>query len=375
MSLLEGCGECLPMERRRPAILWWHVVPKEIRNMTQDDSCPVVYVIVLTWNNYHDTKQCLKSLQRVTYPKLKIVVVDNGSADGSGHHLQEEFGQYSFVFNEANLGFARGCNRGIRIALQDPACAYVLLLNNDMEVEPNFLEPAVEMATSRAQVGLVTGKILFGNRRNVIWQAGGEIDRIRIQGIARAWGEVDSGQCDAVCETHWASGAMLLIPRQTMERVGLLPEEYFFGVEEWDYSTSVKKAGLKIMYVPDFKAYHYAGGSYKAGHPILIVYNGVRNKLVYAQKHLSPPVWLIWKMVFWCYLQFAWPKRAWWGCQNAQDQQARLRAARLAFADHHGICKIELSDLERAAKEIGPTPTWGNGWGPDKSPAKSKVTA
>jgi GT2 family glycosyltransferase len=333
------------------------------------DNNQTVYAVVLNWNNYDQTKQCLKSLQQVTYPHLKILVVDNASSDGSGHRLQQEFCQYSFVFNEANLGFARGCNRGIRVALEARECAYVLLLNNDMEVEPNFLEPAVAMAAGGPNVGLVTGKILFGDKRTVIWSAGGYIDRFRIQGIAPAWNEPDDGRWDAVCETRWASGAMLLIPRATIEKVGLLPEEYFFGVEEWDYSTSVMKAGLKIMYVPDFKGYHYAGGSYKAGHPILIVYNGVRNKLIYAQKHLSPPVWLIWKVVFRCYLQFAWPKRAWWGCQTEQDQKARLKAARLAFADHRGICKIELSDLERAAKEIGPTPTWGNGWGPAKSKA------
>jgi hypothetical protein len=333
------------------------------------DNNPTVYAIVLNWNNYDHTKQCLVSLQQVTYPNLKILIVDNGSPDGSGKRLQEEFSRYLFVFNEANLGFSRGCNRGIRIALEDPDCAYVLLLNNDMEVEPDFLEPAVEMAESNARVGLVTGKILFGNRRNVIWSAGGYIDGIRIQGIAPAWNKFDDGRWDAVCDTNWASGAMLLIPRKTMERVGLLPEEYFFGTEEWDYSTSVKKAALKIMYVPTFKGYHHAGGSYKAGHPILIVYNGVRNKLIYAQKHLPPPVWLIWKLVFRCYLQLAWPKRAWWGCQTEEDHTARLKAARLAFADHRGIYKIELSDLERAAREIGPTPTWGNGWGPAKSKA------
>lgn len=331
------------------------------------DSCPVVYVIVLTWNNYHDTKNCLKSLQQATYPNLRIVVVDNASPDGSGRRLQEEFSQYSFVFNEANLGFSRGCNRGIRLALEDAECGYVLLLNNDMEVEPNFLEPAVAAAEESDLVGLVTGKILFGDRRNVIWSAGGHIDRLRIQGIAPAWNRSDDGQWDAVSETQWASGAMLLIPRATIEKVGLLPEEYFFGVEEWDYSTSVKSAGLKIMYVPTFKGYHHAGGSYKDGHPILIVYNGMRNKMIYAQKHMSPPVWWLWKLLFRCYLRVGWPKRARWGCQTEEDYQARLKAARLGFADHRGIRNIELSDLERAARTIGPTPTWGEGWGPEQS--------
>ena len=216
------------------------------------------------------------------------------------------------------------------------------------------------------QVGLVTGKILFGDR-NTIWQAGGKIDGFRIQGTPRGWNEQDRGQFDSECETHWASGAMLLIPRRTIETVGVLPEEYFFGVEEWDYSTAVENAGLRIRYVPTFKGYHHAGGSYKAGHPILIVYNGVRNKLVYAQKYLSTPAWLLWKTVFRCYLRFVWPKKAWWGCENETDYRARLQAARMGFADHHGIARIELSDLERAGRRIGPTPTWGNGWGPADS--------
>jgi len=298
-----------------------------------------------------------------TYPNLKIVVADNGSVDRSGQRLQAEFSEYAFVFNDENLGFARGCNRGIRYAVSQEA-DYILLLNNDMEVEPDFLGPAVRIAEENADVGLLTGKILFGDRRNVIWSAGGYIHGLKIQGITPAWNQVDDGRWDKVVETNWASGAMLLIPRATLEKVGLLPEEYFFGAEEWDYSTSARKAGLRILYVPDFKGYHHAGGSYKAGHPVLIVYNGIRNKMVYAQKHLSRPMWRAWKMLFRVYLQFGWPKRARWGCETEEDYQARLKAARLAFVDHCGVYKIELSDLERAGKAIGPTPTWGNGWGP-----------
>lgn len=331
-----------------------------------------VYAIVLNWNNYHRTKQCLLSLQEATYPGLKILVVDNGSTDGSGRRLQEEFSQPSFVFNEANLGFSRGCNRGIRVALDDPDCAYALLLNNDMEVEPNFLEPAVEMAASSATVGLVTGKILFGDRRNVIWHAGGQIGGFRLRSTFRGANELDRGQCEEVCETGGGAGAMLFIPRTTLEKVGLLPEEYFFGTEEWDYSNSVKRSGLKIMYVPDFRGYHYAGSSHKAGHPVL-TYNAVRNKLIYAQRHFSPPVCWLWKLSFRCYLHLWWPQRARQGCQTEQDYQARLKAARLAFDDHRGSESIELRDLERVAREIGPTPTWGIGWGSVNAANNAKV--
>src|SRR2546421_3367971 len=244
--------------------------------MTSDHN-PLVYVVVLHWKNYVRTRNALGSIAQISYSNYRVIVVDNSSNDDSVEKLQSEFPQHVFIRNEENLGFSKGCNPGIRAAYSAGA-DYVLLLNNDMEVERGFLEPAVAAAEQDAAVGLVTGKILFGDQRNVIWQAGGKIDRLRVQGIPRAWNQTDRGQYDAPCETGWASGAMLLVPRRTIEKVGLLPEEYFFGVEEWEYSTSVRTRGLKILYVPSFKSYHYAGGSYRAGHPVLIVYNGFRNK-------------------------------------------------------------------------------------------------
>lgn len=322
---------------------------------------PLVHIVVLHWRNYERTRAALASLENLTYANYRVLVVDNFSADGSLEQLQAEFPAFDFLRNESNLGFSRGCNRGIRVA-HAAGADYVLLLNNDMEVDSDFLEAAVQAAQSDENIGLVTGKILFGDRRNVIWQAGGKIDRIRIQGRARAWNELDVGQCDEVCETFWASGAMLLIPRRTIEKIGPLPEEYFFGVEEWDYSTAVLAAGLKIVYVPTFKGYHYAGGNYKAGDPVLIVYNGIRNKLIFAEKYLSTPVWFLWKLIFRGYLVLGWPRKARWHCETEEDYRARLKAARLAFADHRGINPIELADLKRAAQQIGPTPTWGSGW-------------
>jgi GT2 family glycosyltransferase len=333
---------------------------------TNNSKSPKVVVVVLHWKNCERTRNALASLQEISYPNCQVLVVDNNSADGSVEKLRGQFPTADFIVNESNLGFGRGCNRGIRKAHASGA-DYVLLLNNDMEVEPNFFDSAVVAAEADDRVGLVTGKILFGDRRHVIWQAGGRIDSLRIQGNPRGWNETDAGQYDVEEVTQWASGAMLLIPRRTIEKVGELPEEYFFGVEEWDYSMRVSKAGLKILYVPTFRGYHYAGGSYHAGDPVLIVYNGMRNKLVYAEKHFSRPAWLLWKLAFKYYLAFAWPKKARWGCETEADYRARLKAAQLAFADHRGVIPIELSDLHRAAQVIGPTPTWGATWLPANS--------
>jgi GT2 family glycosyltransferase len=324
----------------------------------------VIYTVILNWENYADTKKCIESFQRIKYNKVKIIVVDNGSLDGSGLRLQEEFPDTIFCFNKQNLGFARGCNVGIKVALADPQCHYVLLLNNDMRVDGGFLEPAIRAAEADPRVGLVTGKVLYDDPPNLIWHAGGYIHPIRRQGMTRGFREIDRGQYDQICETHWASGAMMLIKRRVLETVGLLPEEYFFGQEEWDYSVAVRRAAFKILYVPEFKAFHKAGGSYPAGHPVLIVYNSVRNKLIFNQKYLPKPMWHLWRLLYWVYLQVLWPRRARWGCRTEQDYQVRLQAARLAFKDHRGIRPIELADLKDAARRLGPTPTWGAGWHP-----------
>src|SRR5438445_7608587 len=115
----------------------------------------------------------------ISYPNYRVLIVDNFSNDGSVEKLQTEFPAHTFLRNDSNLGFSRGCNAGISAAYSAGA-DYVLLLNNDMEVGASFLEPAVAAAEQDRQIGLVTRKILFGVRRNNIWQAGGTIGVARL---------------------------------------------------------------------------------------------------------------------------------------------------------------------------------------------------
>jgi len=258
---------------------------------------PQVNVIVLNWNNYEDTKKCLESLQQATYPNLKVIVVDNASADESGKRLQAEFPHFRFIFNEKNLGFARGCNVGIRAALKDETCAYVLLLNNDAVVTPNFLEKAVEAAERDTLIGLVGGKILKFPESRTIWYAGGYVDQWRGQAVPRGFSELDHGQYDQPEEVGFVTGALMLIRREVLEEVGLLPEDYFFGVEEWDYCLSVKRSGYKLYYVPEFVVYHKADGSHWNYDPVY-VYNYYRNKLIFQEKFLPKGLFPLWRMFF-----------------------------------------------------------------------------
>lgn len=322
---------------------------------------PLVHIVLLHWRDFEDTKNCILSLRNISYKNYKVIVVDNCSNDGSLEKLQLEFPDVLYIKNDGNYGFSRGCNSGLKEAYKQGA-DYALLLNNDMVVDPAFLEPAIVEAEQDCNVGAVTGKIMYKNSPNIFWQAGGYIDPIRVQGVPRGKGKVDIGQYDSVCDTGWASGAMSLIPRRTFEKVGFLPEEHFFGQEEWDYSTAILKSGLKIRYVPTFKALHEVGGSYKPGHPILNIYGGYLSKMIYAEKYMSPYLFKIWRLIFFVYLKLRWPTLAREGCQCDEDYKIKLKAGFLAFHDHKVIKSVGLAQLEDAAKRLGPSPTWGIDW-------------
>ena len=258
---------------------------------------PLVIAVVLNWHRFDESKRCIESLTHDGYPNLRIVLVDNGSTDESGEKLRTEFPHITFVFNQSNLGFARGCNAGIRVAVQNPECEYVLLLNNDATLADGALAFGVRAAQAQANIGAISGKILLSGRNNTIWYAGGRIKRWRGQADVFGLGETDHGQFDNSRETEFVTGAMMLIKREVLERVGLLPEEYFFGVEEWDYSERIKRAGYKLYYASDFVCYHAADGSHWNYDP-KFVYNSYRSKLIFQERYLPRPFFPLWKIGF-----------------------------------------------------------------------------
>ena len=239
---------------------------------------PRVAVILLNWNGYELTKACVDSLLEATYPNSEVFVVDNGSVDGSPARLKQAFPFLTLIENGENLGFARGCNVGIRAAVETGA-DYVLLLNNDSVVSPGFLEPLVKYALSTPRTGLVSGKILLQSDRNTIWFAGGRVFRLygaRVRGHLA----VDNGSFDRCERSGACTGAMMLIPRHVLEQVGLLPEEYFFGMEEWDYSLTVSRAGFDLLYCGESVVFHHSDGSHQNLSPKFL-YCGHRNRLVF----------------------------------------------------------------------------------------------
>ena len=265
--------------------------------MSLENQTPLVYVVILHWKHYDYTRAAIESIRANAYTNYQLIVVDNASENGSVEALQQSFPDVRFILNRSNLGFAKGCNVGIRAALDDSQCAYVLLMNNDATILPASLSPAVAAAETDPAIGIVCGKVLSSRPPYTIWYAGGRIDFWRGQVVGRGFGEVDRGQYDAPGETGFATGALMLIKRAVLERVGFLPEQYFFGVEEWDFSATVKRAGFKLYYLPEFLGYHAADGSHWNYDP-KFVYNSYRNKLIFQQRHLPRLIFPIWKAAF-----------------------------------------------------------------------------
>ena len=234
---------------------------EEFENEIQKLYRKKVSIILVNYKNYKDTIKCLDSLKKVMYQNLSIIVVDNNSKDDSFEILKEYEDDRIIVMESGfNGGFAFGNNFGIRKALENDS-DYVLLLNNDTVVDSDFLMPLLQVAENDKHVGIVTSRIMFYPDTDRIWYAGGKVDWNNLRAIHCGLGEKISEKFSQKSTVDFASGCCMLIPKNTIKEVGLLPEEYFMYYEDMDYCIMVADKGLKIEYVPESVIYHCVSSS------------------------------------------------------------------------------------------------------------------
>ncbi|MGQ9626031.1 MAG: glycosyltransferase family 2 protein [Anaerolineae bacterium] len=244
------------------------------------NSLPKVSIIVLNWNGLDDTLDCLGSLQRLDYPDVKVIVVDNGSTDEPGVVVRERFPGVTFIENGENLGYAGGNNVGLRCAMSQEA-DYALLLNNDTVVDPDFLRLLVEAVENDLTIGFAGPTIYYYDRPEVIWSAGGAIDWQR--GNTRMVGvnEEDMGQFGTVPRTvDFITGCAMLVRRAVIEKVELLDERFFAYYEDAEWCARASRAGFKIVHVPQAKIWHKISPEAQADSP-LVHYYMTRNRLLF----------------------------------------------------------------------------------------------
>jgi|FaiFalDrversion3_1042247.scaffolds.fasta_scaffold00181_4 GT2 family glycosyltransferase len=215
----------------------------------------LVGIVILNWNRPIDTIMCLKSLEYITYRDYFIVVIDNGSTDNSLEQIRAAAPHATVLPLSQNLGFASGVNIGIDRAIHMGA-EYVLLLNNDTVVAPNFLEPLVEAMDEDPKIGISVPKIYFFAPPWFIYAAGAKWTNIPPRVKMIGYGKPDNPLYNKSRDLDYATGCALLIRCQLFKSVGTFDPIYFMYQEDYDFCHRVRKAGYRIVYVPQSRVWH-----------------------------------------------------------------------------------------------------------------------
>ncbi len=253
------------------------------------ESLPRVAVVILSWNGKEYLREFLPSVLRSDYKNLEIIVADNASNDKSIEFLQKHFPSVRIIQNKENLGFAAGYNA----ALKEVEADYYVLLNQDVAVDPAWIEPVVEAMEHHPEIAAAQPKIRSYERPEYFeyaGAAGGMMDRLAFTFCrGRIFDEVehDKGQYDDPAEVFWASGAAFFVRAEIWHRFGGLDADLFAHMEEIDFCWRVKNAGYSVMAVPQGVVYHLGGGSLPMGHPRK-TYLNFRNNLIIILKNETP---------------------------------------------------------------------------------------
>ena len=263
---------------------------------------PKVVIVVLNWNGKHVTVECLESLVEVDYSNYEILLVDNGSTDGSQECFRARYPEITLLDNGVNLGFAEGNNVGIRWAI-DRNADYILLLNNDTVVHEKFLAELVRVAERDSNIGFVGPKIYYYDchgRRDVIAFAGGHINLWIGKALNIGEREKDRVQYDDIKEVDYVQGACLLVKREVVQRIGLLDSTLFAYWEETDWCVRGHRAGYKSVFVPKAKVWHKVAAS-SGG--VRRRYYLTRNLFWFMKKHAAGKQYLSF-LVYFFFVQF-----------------------------------------------------------------------
>jgi len=251
--------------------------------MSQIQSNPKIAIVILNWNGYGDTSECIISLQKTTYYNYQIVVVDNGSIQDDYLLLKKNFPEIEVVRSESNLGFTGGNNLGIAYAMKMHP-DYFLLLNNDTIVEPNFIQPLLDVFENEKIAGIVAPQINYFYEPEKIWTAGGKISRLKGSGFDYS-NQIYNSTKSNIRYVTFVSGCCMLIKKEVLEKIGLFDENFFLYIEDADLCCRATKSGYKIVVNNHSKIFHKVSRSTKESFSLIPLYYATRNRLYFARKN------------------------------------------------------------------------------------------
>jgi len=279
------------------------------------------YIILVNYNGYTDTIECLNSLELLSYENYQIVIVDNNSSDNSvellsnflkecsrdfvvyqkeavvtGSNLEEQSLINPIVLIDAkeNKGFAAGNNIAMKYALSKNDFEYIWLLNNDTVTDKNSLKELVLGIEKYDNIGAVGSKILYYDKQNLLQNIGSKINENSFFKLCKpilnlSKDNIDIGQYDYDFEVNDIMGASLLIKKEILDKIGLMPEEYFLYGEETDWNFNIQKHGYKLMTMFKSKVYHKKSRTTGGNNSPITLYYRTRNQFILYKKYMSKP--------------------------------------------------------------------------------------
>lgn len=240
---------------------------------------PLVSIITVNFNQPDLTEELLHSLQKISYPNVEVLVVDNGCEQDCSH-LQQRFPAIRFLKSSRNLGFAGGNNLAIRQAQGE----YILLLNNDTEVDPGFLEPMIDLYNHVPELGIVSPLIIYYGKNQIQYAGATSINLFNGRGRKLGHKKPIDKTYEQAYPTALGHGAAMLFPARLINEIGLLPEEYFLYYEEHDWSEACKRAGYRIFFQGTSKVYHKESATTGSASPLKTYYLN-RNRLLFIKRN------------------------------------------------------------------------------------------
>ena len=223
---------------------------------------PKVAIIIVNWNSFYHTNNCINSLKKINYKDFDIIVVDNGSEDNSGKALKETHPEIILLQSPVNTGFAGGNDIALKYSIEKKY-TYSLLLNNDTFVEPDFLDELPAYMDEHENVGACQPKIFYHSQPHILWNGGSVYNRFLGITYSRRYLRKEGKWQKSIHEVDWITGCAFFVRNSILQETGLLSNNMFMYYEDVEFSMRIKRKGYQLMFFPGSVVYHIAGASLK----------------------------------------------------------------------------------------------------------------
>lgn len=260
---------------------------------------PKVIVLILSYNGKYLLEDALNSYLKNDYANYQILVIDNGSDDGTVDYVNENYKNVLVKRIEKNHGYSGGFNFGLNIAFNEMDADYALITNNDVVADKDIISELVKVAVTDDKIGFTTGKVYFNEKKDTLQTVGMSYDPVRLNGGHIGNAEVDKGQYDEVTERYFADDVFTMVNKNLYKEIGGYDPEFVLQAEQFDWQMRAKEKGYKIMFTPHAKLWHKESMTIGRHSPTKLYYDA-RNPMIVLMKYVDAKKF---KEYFWLHLK------------------------------------------------------------------------